>query len=79
MSFNYNKLRGRIVEMYRTNKAFADAVGTSDVVLSRKLNGASDFTHSEMKRWQKLLDISDEDMGAYFFTEDVKKTEQEAV
>lgn len=39
MAFDYNKLRGKIVKKYKTQGAFAKAMGVSERTLSLKLNG----------------------------------------
>lgn len=75
MSFEYNKLRGKIKEVFSTQEDFANAMGMSKVALSQKLNGHSYFTQAEIARACQLLSISSsEDVGAYFFTENVQKS-----
>ncbi|WP_243100261.1 MULTISPECIES: DUF739 family protein [Lachnospiraceae] len=39
MAFDYNKLRGRIVEIFNTQSNFASAMGWSERILSLKMNG----------------------------------------
>ena len=36
MPYTYNKLRGRIIEKYGSQSAFADEIGRSQVSVSRK-------------------------------------------
>ena len=38
MMFNYDKLKGRIVEKFGTQMAFSKALGVSERTLSLKLN-----------------------------------------
>lgn len=64
----YNKLRGRIVEKYGTQGAFANAIGISQVSLSRKLNCETGLSQSDIINWANALDIAVEDYGAYFFS-----------
>lgn len=70
MAFNYSKLQGRIIEKFGTRSAFAAAAGFTDAVLSSRLNNQVAFKASEIKHISKpeLLDISDEEIAAYFFT-----------
>ena len=39
MAFDYNKLRGRIGEIFNTQSNFASAMGWSERILSLKMNG----------------------------------------
>lgn len=63
----YAKLRGRIKEKFGTEKAFAEALNTSLITVSKKLTGRSQFTSEDIKKWCSLLDISLKDVGIYFF------------
>lgn len=67
MPYSYDKLKGRIVEKYGTNSAFAEAMGISDGALSHKLSGRNQFSQKDMARCMKLLDIDPIDMCFYFF------------
>ena len=69
--FNYNKLRGRIVEKYGSNEAFAKAVGISIVSMSNKLNNRTGISREEILKWADILDIAKDELGAYFFTLEV--------
>jgi len=65
--FKYAKLRAKIKEKYGTEGKFAEALNTSQVVISRKFNGKTQFNAEEIKRWCALLDIPIESAGLYFF------------
>lgn len=67
MPFRYSKLRGRIVEKFGTFTNFAKALNTHINVVSRKLNGRNAFTTADIEKWSKLLDISINEIGEYFF------------
>lgn len=69
--YDYSKLRGRIVEKYGTLSAFAEALGTSLVVVSNKMNNKAGFTRADIEKWSGLLDISGMEYDAYFFTHQV--------
>ena len=61
----YPKLRGKIIEVYGSQKAFAEALGTTYSTLTRKLSGEGDITLREAGRMSQLLGITD--YQAYFF------------
>lgn len=64
---SYSKLRGRIVECFGTNKAFADAMGMDCSSLSFKLNNKTPWKREEIERACELLDIPIEEVHLYFF------------
>ena len=67
MPYEYHKLRGRIIEKYGSQVAFANALGTSNVTVSRKMNGRVGFSQKDMKKWGEMLQISETEFGDYFF------------
>ena len=67
--FNYNKLRGKIREMYGSEREFADNIGMSNVALSAKLNGKTRFSQDDIYDFSKSLNIIGDDIGIYFFAE----------
>lgn len=69
--FNYSKLRGKIVEVYRTEGAFAKALGYSNNTLSRKLNNKMRFTTDDIITIINLLNIPENEIGTYFFVQNV--------
>ncbi len=73
MSFDYSELRGRIKARYQTQDKFALKLGISSASLSDKLNGKSDFSHNEIIKSCKLLEIPTKAIPLYFFTERVKE------
>ncbi|PXV88377.1 uncharacterized protein DUF739 [Lachnotalea glycerini] len=72
MSYNYNKLRGKIVEKYGTQGKFAAELGVSERTLSLKLNGAIYFKQDEITKASNLLGISDNEIMLYFFNQEVQ-------
>lgn len=74
MGFKYNKLLGRIIEVYGTRQKFADAMGFSDNALRNKLNGDSVFKQDEIFRACELLGIKACEIHLYFFTTGVQKS-----
>lgn len=69
MSFTYNKLRGRIVEICGTQSEFAKRVGLSEQSVTAKLSGNSSFTQDNIIAWCNVLDIDQNDIGNYFFAQ----------
>lgn len=73
MAFDYSKLKGKIVEKFRTQQAFAKAMELSERSLSLKLNGERAWKQTEICRAIFLLGLGKEDINEYFFTEKVKR------
>ena len=72
MSWDYSKLRGRIIEKYGSMTKFAEAVGLSKSALSRKLNNFSSFNQEDIELFRGALEIEQSDIGTYFFTVEVQ-------
>ena len=73
MAYNYQKLLGRIVEIYGTQHEFAKAMGLSEHSLSVKLNNKTNFKQSEITRACKLLNIAPREISDYFFIPKVQR------
>ena len=67
MGFNYSKLRGRIIEMYGSQRTFAEKMKMSNETLSRKLTGKTYFRQDEICKISELLGIKTEQFDSYFF------------
>ena len=76
MVFDYSKLSGKIKEKYGSLKNFAEALGTSGRILSKKLNNISNFKQEEISKAIELLEIPENEIIIYFFKEKVQKFEQ---
>lgn len=74
--FDFNKLRGRIKEVYGTQTAFATAMLMNEATLSNKLNNNVEFSPKEIVRACLLLCIDLTEVKPYFFTLKVQETEQ---
>ena len=66
-TFSYNKLLGKIKEIYGTQEEFAMALGIGRVSLSQRLNNKLDFSQSEVYRSCRLLGIPMDKISMYFF------------
>lgn len=72
ITFDYSKLRGRIIEKYRTYTKFAEDIGWESSYLSRKLGGEIAFTLSDIVLFRGKLGILPEQIGDIFFTLEVQ-------
>lgn len=64
---SYAKLRGRIIEKFGSQSAFAAAMEWREALLSAKLNNKSEWAFSEVMKACKLLEIPLGDAHLYFF------------
>ena len=72
MQYTYDKLLGRIIEIFKTRAKFAAAMGLSERSLSYKLNNKIYFKQSEIAKACDLLSISPSEISDYFFTPKVQ-------
>ena len=77
MAFEYGKLLGRIREKGLTQAQLANFAGMTPGTLSQKLNNQAHFKQKEITDICKALEISADDVGAYFFTLEVRKNTNE--
>lgn len=77
MTFIYNKLRGRIVEIFGTQKKFSDALGISDATVASRLSGRLKFSQDEIIAWCNALKIESSEIGVYFFDYELSNDELE--
>lgn len=71
MSFDYSKLRGRMVEKYGSQTAFVRDFGISENSFSLKMNCKVRFTSDDIVKITAMLDIPSDEIGTYFFTQKV--------
>ena len=74
MAFDYNKLRGRIVEKFGNQSEFANAMGLSERTISFKINGKRPWKQEEILKAIQILGLTDDDIQDYFFTLKVQNT-----
>ena len=72
---DYGKLIGRAAELGYTQKALAEKIGLSEGHFCQKINGHYSFKQSEIRMMCEVLDIAPDDIGLYFFTPRVEKTQ----
>lgn len=68
MAWNYNKLRGKIKEVYGTQDQFAEAINLGRVSLSQRLNNQLEFSQDEIFKSCDALHIDYAEIPTYFFT-----------
>lgn len=67
MKYNYSKLLGRIKECGLTQETLANAIGKNKSTISAKLNGRYPFTAKDIDDICRVLNISNDEIGDYFF------------
>lgn len=72
MTFNYSKLKGKIIELYGSQANFCKYLGLSQRSLSLKMNNKTFFSQDEITKCVTLLKIKHKDIPTYFFTEIVQ-------
>ena len=68
MKYNYSKLLGKIRECGLTQERLAEAIGKNKSTISAKINNQFSFTQEEIDDICKVLDISNDEIGDYFFS-----------
>lgn len=68
----YNKLMGRVVEMYGTKKTFAEAIKETPATVSNKLNGITKLDVDDIQLYCEALLIEPSEIPNYFFQKEVK-------
>jgi transcriptional regulator with XRE-family HTH domain len=70
MTFNYRKLKGKIVEVYGSQRQFAKALGISNEAVSKKMQGKTPYRQMEMVTISEMLGFPLSDVDKYFFCRD---------
>lgn len=66
---SYNKVKGKIVELFGSQKEFAKALNTSEQTVTAKLKDKTQFSQNDILAWSNALGIEKADIGEYFFTD----------
>ena len=75
MAFNFDKLKGRIVEIFGSQAEFAKAMEWSQRTASLKLNGLIPWNQKDIAKAVHILRLDESDIPAYFFTIEVQNVE----
>ena len=66
--YNYNFLKGKIVEMCGTQSKFAESLGISVQALTKKMNNINTFSQDQIDLAIKILNLSTEEIKKAFFS-----------
>lgn len=75
ITFDYSKLKGKIVEVLGNQKEYAKVLGLSDTSVTNKLNNDVYFSQREIIVSVEVLGIPLEEINTYFFTRKVVITQ----
>ena len=73
---DYNKLKGKIKEIVKTQGKLAEMMGVDETTISNKLNGNTYFTQKEILKICVILHIKVKEIPKYFFNQKVRENEQ---
>jgi hypothetical protein len=68
IKYDYSKLRGLIIEKFKSLDNFADVLPMGRTTLNNKLQSYNYFTQIEIETICEILQIAKEDRNAIFFT-----------
>lgn len=69
--FEHDRLRGKIIEKFGSQKRFTELMGISDASMSYKMTGKREFTSSEISKAIEILNIDPHHIYEYFFNKKV--------
>ena len=72
MSYNYSKLDGKIIEVFKKRYSFAKAMELSERSLSLKMTGKVPWKQKEISKACNILKIPYDEIPSYFFTLEVQ-------
>ena len=75
MAYDYSKLLGKIKECGFTQETLAKHIGIGETSMCLKLNNKAYFKQTEIFLICEALGIETGEIGLYFFTLKVRKTE----
>lgn len=75
--YNYNKLRGKIREIFGTQEKYAEELGISVTSINYKLNNKVPFTQDEITKSIKILNINSMEVQDIFFTLEIENNSTE--
>lgn len=73
VKYDYSKLRGRIIEKFKTLTNFAKAMGMSLPAVTQRLKNLTYFKQDEIDKACVILNIENYNIADYFFTQLVQK------
>lgn len=82
MRFDYSKLKGKIIEVFGSQEAYAEKMNLSNTAISNKLNNKVPFSQPDIYKTLDLLNVKSSDLNFaqclkdYFFTPKVENIQQ---
>lgn len=82
MKFDYSKLKGKIIEVFGNQKAYADKMNLSNTAISNKLNNKVPFSQPDIYKTLELFGVKESNpnfmqcLKDYFFTLKVENIQQ---
>ena len=77
MKFDYSKLLGKIKECGLTQAELSEKININKSTFNAKVKGHFAFTSKEILSTCRVLSIPENEIGDYFFTEEVQNSKQE--
>jgi len=71
--YDYSKLRGRIIEKFKTLTNFAKAMNMSLPAVTQRLKNLTYFKQDEIEKACLILSIDNKHIADYFFTQIFQK------
>lgn len=62
----FPKVKGKIVEVYGSQRAFAKSLGITETTLSQKMTGQIGLSLDDIRIWSEKLGIDVSDIGSFF-------------
>ncbi len=62
----FPKVKGKIVEVYGSQRQFAKALGITETTLSQKMTGQIGLSMDDIRVWSSKLGIDANDIGSFF-------------
>ena len=73
MMINSKKIKDRLSDMSMTQKELAAFVGIAQPTMNQKINNIRPMTLNEAENVARALNISDDELGVYFFTGELRR------
>ena len=76
IELDFSDLRGRIRTVVGKEGEFAKRIGRTHGYVSKVFNGKAYFDANDVMKASQVLDIDNDDIGRFFYTTKVHKSEQ---
>lgn len=79
MTYKTEKLQARIIEVFGTQQAFAEAIGMDKTTLNKLLREGRDWRGSRLIKAVEVLNIPTDEIDSYFFEPAVEEIQPQKV